>query len=355
MAITQRYTLLGMKAVVHYALEPCSVELREIAEPTPRAGEVVVRVRAVGVCGSDLHQYHNTQSWQVNTPVVLGHEFAGVIEAVGEGVHDWQVGARVACETAAVICQTCAYCRTGRYNLCPHRLGFGYGVNGAMTRYVRVPARILHRLPDNLSFEDAAMTEPCCVAAHAVIECSNPQPGDLVVVFGSGPIGLLCLQMAKLFSPRMAILIGLSTDGARLSMAEASGADLVLCADTDPIETIVKRIGDGLGADLVIDAVGVSAVLAPCLRITRPGGQITKVGWGPEPLNFSLDPLVGKNLTLQGAFSHTWATWERVLTLMSAGKLRLAPLRRVFALDEWRAAFCAMEQRHTAKSLLIPD
>jgi L-iditol 2-dehydrogenase len=107
-----------MKAVVHYALEPCSVELREIAEPTPRAGEVLVRVRAVGVCGSDLHQYHNTQSWQVNVPVVLGHEFAGVIEAVGEGVQGWQVGDRVACETAAVICEQCAYCRTGRYNLC---------------------------------------------------------------------------------------------------------------------------------------------------------------------------------------------------------------------------------------------
>lgn len=344
-----------MKAVVHYALEPCSVELREIAEPTPRAGEVLVRVRAVGVCGSDLHQYHGTQSWKVNTPVVLGHEFAGVIEVVGEGVQGWQVGDRVACETAAVICGTCAYCRTGRYNLCPHRLGFGYGVNGAMTRYVRVPARILHRLPGNLCFEDAAMTEPCCVAAHAVMECSNPKPGDLVVVFGSGPIGLLCLQMAKLYNPRKAILVGLSTDGERLRMAEASGADTVLYADADDIEAIIKREGDGLGADLVVDAVGASAALEPCLRITRPDGQITKVGWGPEPLGFSLDPLVGKNLTLQGTFSHTWATWERVLTLMGAGKLNLAPLRRTFPLEGWRAAFQAMEQRRTTKSLLIPD
>ena len=237
-----------MKAVVHYALEPCSVELREIAEPTPRAGEVLVRVRAVGVCGSDLHQYHNTQSWQVNVPVVLGHEFAGVIEAVGEGVQGWQVGDRVACETAAVICEQCAYCRTGRYNLCPQRLGFGYGVNGAMTRYVRAPARILHRLPDTLCFEDAAMTEPCSVAAHAVIECSQPKPGDLVVVFGSGPIGLLCLQMAKLFSPRKAILVGLSADGERLRIAEAVGADAILCADRDDIEAIVRREGDGQGA-----------------------------------------------------------------------------------------------------------
>ncbi len=344
-----------MKAVVHYALEPCSVELREIAEPTPRAGEVLVRVRAVGVCGSDLHQYHNTQSWQVNVPVVLGHEFAGVIEAVGEGVQGWQVGDRVACETAAVICEQCAYCRTGRYNLCPQRLGFGYGVNGAMTRYVRAPARILHRLPDTLGFEDAAMTEPCCVAAHAVIECSQPKPGDLVVVFGSGPIGLLCLQMAKLFSPRKAILVGLSTDGARLQIAEAIGTDAILCADRDDLEATIRREGDGLGADLVIDAVGSSAVLEPCLRITRPDGQITKVGWGPEPLGYSLDPLVGKNLRLQGTFSHTWGTWERVLTLMGAGQLKLAPMRRVFPLEAWRDAFHAMEQRHTVKSVLIPE
>ncbi|BCW95032.1 MAG: zinc-binding dehydrogenase [Fimbriimonadales bacterium] len=344
-----------MKAVVHYALEPCSVELREIAEPTPRAGEAIVRVRAVGVCGSDLHQYHNTQSWQVNVPVVLGHEFAGVIEAVGDGVQGWQVGDRVACETAAVICERCAYCRTGRYNLCPQRLGFGYGVNGAMTRYVRAPARILHRLPDTLSFEDAAMTEPCCVAAHAVIECSQPKPGDLVVVFGSGPIGLLCLQMAKLFSPRKAILVGLSTDGARLQVAEAVGAGAILCADRDDIEAIIRREGDGLGADLVIDAVGSSAVLEPCLRIARPDGQITKVGWGPEPLGYSLDPLVGKNLRLQGTFSHTWGTWERVLTLMGAGRLKLAPMRRAFTLEAWRDAFQAMEQRRTVKSVLIPE
>jgi threonine dehydrogenase-like Zn-dependent dehydrogenase len=155
-----------MKAVVNYAPEPCSVELREIAEPVPRAGEVLLRVRAVGVCGSDLHQYHGTHSWKVNYPVVLGHEFAGSIEALGEGVEGWQVGDCVVCETAAVICGQCAYCRTGRYNLCPQRLGFGYGIHGAMARYVRVPVRVLHRLPDELTFEEGAFTEPCCSSAR---------------------------------------------------------------------------------------------------------------------------------------------------------------------------------------------
>ncbi len=344
-----------MKAVVHYQLAPGCVELREIAEPCPRPGEVIVRVRAVGVCGSDLHQYHNTQSWAVNVPVVLGHEFTGVIAELGEGVEGWQVGDRVACETAAVICGKCAYCRTARYNLCPQRLGFGYGTHGAMTTYVRVPARILHRVPDHVAFEDSAMTEPCCVAAHAIIECSDPKPGDFVMVFGSGPIGLLCVQMVKLFSPRLVVLVGLSTDGVRLQMAEASGADVVLCADTDSVERFAKRQGDGYGADLVIDAVGTSSVLEPCMQVVRPDGQITKVGWGPEPLGFSLDPIVGKNVRLQGTFSHTWATWERVLSLMGTGKLNLAPLRRTFELTDWRHAFQAMERRQTAKSLLIPD
>jgi alcohol dehydrogenase/L-iditol 2-dehydrogenase len=344
-----------MKAVVNYATEPCSVELREIAEPVPRADEVLIRVRAVGVCGSDLHQYHGTHSWAVNYPVVLGHEFAGVIDSLGEGVESWRVGDRVVCETAAVICGECAYCRTGRYNLCPQRLGFGYGTHGAMARYVRAPARVLHRLPDNLTFEDGAMTEPCCVAAHAVFDLSRPKPGDLIVVFGSGPIGLLCLQMAMLCSPRMAVLVALSTDGERLRIAESIGAHTILFADRDDVERFVRRVGDGLGADLVIDAVGSSAVLEPCLRVVRPDGQITKVGWGPEPLGFSLDPLVGKNVRLQGSFSHTWGTWERVLSLMESGKLRLAPMRCPFPLSDWRAAFHAMESRQTVKSILIPE
>lgn len=344
-----------MKAVVNYAPEPGSVELREIAEPTPRQGEVMIRVRTVGVCGSDLHQYHGTHSWHVNYPVVLGHEFAGVIEAVGEGVQGWKVGDRVVSETAASICEQCLYCRTGRYNLCPHRLGFGYGTHGAMTRYVRVPARLLHRIPENVSFEDAGMTEPCAVSAHAVFELTHIKPSDTVVVFGSGPIGLLCYQMAQLCNPLWVALVALPTDGVRLQIAESVGVNPILYADADDIVGWVRRHTDGYGVDVVIDAVGSSAVLEPCLQVVRPDGQITKVGWGPEPLGFSLDPLVGKQVRLQGSFSHTWRTWERVLNLMASQRLRLAPMRRVFPLSQWRQAFCAMEQRQTVKSMLIPD
>src|SRR5690606_33371673 len=139
-------------AVVHYALAPGACELREVPVPVIGADDVLLRVEAVGVCGSDVHQYHNTHSWPVNVPVVLGHEFCGEIVQVGERAEGFARGQRVVSETAAVIDPSSLFCRSGRYNLDPSRRGFGYGVDGAMAPYVRVPARCLHQLPDSLDY-----------------------------------------------------------------------------------------------------------------------------------------------------------------------------------------------------------
>ncbi|HEV3483898.1 MAG TPA: alcohol dehydrogenase catalytic domain-containing protein, partial [Vicinamibacterales bacterium] len=147
-------------AVVQYALKPLAVELREIPVPEVGDGEVLLAVGAVSVCGSDVHQAHNTHSWKVNVPVVLGHEFGGTVAHVGRGVRAFREGDRVVSETAAEICGECLMCRTGRYNLCPSRKGFGYGLDGAMARYVRVPARCLHHIPDSLPFDVACLAEP---------------------------------------------------------------------------------------------------------------------------------------------------------------------------------------------------
>src|SRR5213080_1594848 len=158
-----------MTGLVHYALAPLSVELREMPVSEIDEEEVLLRVGAVGVCGSDLHQYHNTQSWPVRVPVVLGHEFCGEVTSLGSGVSGFARGDRVASETAAEVDPESPLTRAGQYNIDPARRGFGYGLDGAMARYVRVPARCLHRLPDNLPFELAALTEPCCVAYQAVV------------------------------------------------------------------------------------------------------------------------------------------------------------------------------------------
>ncbi len=343
-----------MRALVNFEKAPFKVELREKAIPEIGDEDVLLQVRGVGVCGSDLHQWHASHSWPVNYPVTLGHEFAGVITQVGRKVQGFQEGDRVVSETAASICGQCVYCRSGSYNLCPKRLGFGYGMDGAMADYVRVPARCLHHLPDQVSFEDAAMTEPGCVACNAVMELSRITPGDTVVVLGPGTIGLMVVQMCKLCGPGKLVLVGTSRDESRLEVGRQLGADQTLKADTEDVVAQVKDLGDGFGANLVVDCVGISESLKPALEMVRPAGQITKVGWGKAPLGFSLDPLVQKAVTLQGSFSHTYKTWERVIGLMGNGQLNLAPMRRVFPLADWEDAFKTMDSLAVAKSVLTP-
>jgi len=344
-----------MLAVVQYGLTAGEVELRELPQPQPGEGEAVLAVGAVGVCGSDVHQFHATQSWPVATPVVLGHEFTGTVAALGPGVQSWQEGDRVVSETAAFICGVCPLCRSGNYNVCPHRKGFGYGIDGAMAGYVRVPARCLHRIPDHLPFETTALTEPACVAYNAVVERSALRPGDSVLVLGPGPIGLLCLLMARLRGAGTTIVAGLSRDASRLALARTLGASHTVEIDTmDTLET-VRGTDDGLGIDLVIDAAGAASAFELALAAVRPMGQITKVGWGPGPLGFSLDPLVQKAVNLNGAFSHNHSTWERVLGLLASGQLNVAPLVGVRApLAEWRQAFDGMHTGDVVKAVLTP-
>ena len=206
-----------MIALVNYAREPGSVELREI--PVPQIGEddVLLSVDAVGICGSDLHQYHGKNSWSVNYPVVLGHEFAGVVAGLGSRVFGFREGDRVVSETAAVLPRDSALIRQGLYNLEPGRLGFGYGVDGAMATFVKVPARCLHHVPPSLTQEKAALTEPCCVAYNAVCVNSHIRPGQSVAVIGPGPIGLLCAAMAKLAGAGHLLVIGAPVDAKRLA------------------------------------------------------------------------------------------------------------------------------------------
>lgn len=345
-----------MVGLVNYAKKPYSVELREL--PIPEIGEedVLLEVRAAAVCGSDLHQYCGKQSWHVNYPVILGHEFSGVVAKLGSRVATtFKEGDRVVSETAALLPSDSTFIRQGLYNLDPKRLGFGYGVDGAMAPFVKVPARCLHYVPASLALEEAALTEPCCVAYNAVCGNSHVRPGDLVVVIGPGPIGLLCASVAKLAGAGHLVVIGTPADAKRLAVARRIGADTVLGAQGEDVTAWFEHFGDGYGADLVIDAAGVSASLKVALDIVRPAGQITKVGWGPQPLNFSIDQLVQKAVTLQGSYSHNWVIWEKVLALLSSGKIDLKPiLGRVSPLTEWRETFEEMHSGAIVKAVLRP-
>jgi L-iditol 2-dehydrogenase len=341
-------------ALVQYALAPLAVELREVAVPEIGDDDALLRVGAVSVCGSDVHQAYNTHSWPVNVPVVLGHEFAGTVAKAGRGLKHFRDGDRVVCETAAEVCGDCVLCRTGRYNLCPHRKGFGYGIDGAMASYVKVPGRCLHRIPETLPFELACLAEPHAVAYNAMCVNSTIRPGDLVVVLGPGPIGLLCARMAALAGADPLIVAGRSADAARLETAHRLGATRVVDAERENLDEVVRGF-EPLGADLVCDATGASRPLDVALRLARPGAQITKVGWSPDLVAVDLNPLVQKNVRLQGSFSHNYPVWERVVHLLDRRRtMPEAIVGLTSPLDGWREAFDAMHAGRVIKSVLIP-
>jgi alcohol dehydrogenase/L-iditol 2-dehydrogenase len=347
--------MAGMLAVVQYELRNGAVEVREVPRPEPGDGEVLLHVRGVGVCGSDVHQYHNMQSWTVRVPVILGHEFCGTVAALGKGVEGFAEGDLLTSETAAHIDMQSPLTRQGMYNLDPARKGFGYEIDGAMAEYVKVPARLLHRVPAGVPPEIAAMTEPCCVAYQATVVNARIRPGDLVVVIGPGPIGLLCATMARLSGAGKVLIVGASRDKGRMETGLAAGATHMADVQTQDVGRMIGELGDGLGADVVIDAAGVSASLKSALEWVRPAGHISKVGWGPEPANFSMDLLVKKAVTLQGSFSHTWTVWERVLSMLGNGQLDPRPyLSKVASLTDWKSCFDGMHEGRFIKPVLTP-
>ena len=338
-------------AVINYSSEAGSVDLREIERPSTGPDDVIVEVGAVGVCGSDIHQWHSSHSWPVNYPVVLGHEFGGRIIELGERVDGWSIDEMVVSETAAIINSDSPMSRVGLYNLDKDRKGFGYGVNGAMTKFVKVPSRCLHRIPDGVPIENAALTEPCCVAYNAVINNASIKPGDRVLVLGPGPIGILCGIFAKMAGADTAIK-GLVSDSSRLEVAQKSYGLKALTEGAD----VWARDLDGLGADVVVDAAGVSESLKMAIDLVRPNGTIVKVGWGPKPIDFSLDPVVQKNVRIQGSFSHNWPVWEKVLGLMGNGSLDVSALIGEKAgLSQWKFAFEQMDKGKVVKSVLFPE
>lgn len=346
-----------MKAIVKYGEKPNKVGLRDVPKPEVIPGFVLVVVKAAGICGWDIEMWKHRMANPVKVPVIQGHEFCGVIEEVGEGVSGWVKGDRVACETSAIVCGKCRWCRSGNYQVCPERKGFGYQVNGAFASHVVVRQEILHRIPESIDFEEASMTEPFCVAYHALVDQASVTPGDVITVIGPGPIGLVSLQIAKLQGASKTLLIGIQGDKERMSIAIKEGwADrAVIVGQENPVE-INMNMTNGFGADVVVDCAGNSDALNTALECVRRYGHIIKIGWGPKPFNKSLDTLIRKSATLVGTFGHNWQNWESVLHLMASGKLHAKPLiSGVLPISKWRVAFQLVEERKAIKMILIPE
>jgi alcohol dehydrogenase/L-iditol 2-dehydrogenase len=344
-----------VRAVVATSAGRDKVELLDVPEPECGRAQVIVRVEAVGICGSEVHILHGNVSWDMRYPVTLGHEFSGVIVEAGEDVTSFAVGDRVVSETAAEIDTMTEWYRTGAYNLDPHRLGFGARANGGMAERTAVPERCLHHLPEAVSFKQGALTEPICVAYQATCVQTEIRPGDAVVVVGAGAIGLLSAWLATRCGAEPVIVAGLPTDARRAATIRALGA--IEFADSTASAHAVLERRSRSGADIVIDAAGASAALVTALELVRPNGQVTKVGWGPEPFGHSLDAIVAKQVTLRGSFSHTWAVWERVLLLLAggAGDVVEEIVGWEGSLQEWATGFESQSEGAVVKAMLRPQ
>ncbi len=345
-----------MKAVVKYDSAPGATEVREVAVPDIGPSDVLVKVAYTGICGTDPHIHLNKVSFKTAVPLILGHEFAGIVEITGKDVNGFSAGDRVTAETHADYCGECMLCHTNRYHLCRHRNGYGFHTHGAFAQYIRVPAGILHRLPKGVGMKEASLIEPLCVAYKAVAVNSSVKPGDTVVVIGPGPIGILCSAVAKISGAGRILVIGTRGDDRRLETALRYGATEVINSSREDPLPVIMSIGDKYGADLVVDTAGSSSTLRLSMDAVRPEGQITKVGWGPEPVGFTLDPIIAKSITLKGHFSHTWDVWEKCLTLLERGQIDLAPLiTHELPLSKWEEGFELVEAKQAMKAVLIPE
>ena len=341
-----------MKAVVKFKKGEGNIEIQEVDEPTTGSNEVKIEVKAAGICGTDIHIYHD--EFKSNPPVILGHEFCGIIAEVGDNVTEFKVGDRVTAETAAKICGKCLYCKTGNYNLCSERLGLGYGLNGAFTKYCVVRKEIVHFLPDNVDFISGALCEPLSCAVHGVLEQTNVLAGDIIVITGPGAIGLLALQLSKL-AGGFVVVLGLSADKERLSFAKKLGADIVINIEEENPEEIIKKISKGYGADAVLECSGAPAAAELGLKLVRKRGQYTQMGLFGRPINIDFEKIAYKELQVTGFISQNWQSWERALRLLEQGKIQIRPLvTDILPITNWKKGFEKFEKKKGIKIILLP-
>lgn len=342
-----------MKAALFYA--PQDVRIEEIPVPEPGPGEVRVRIKRALTCGTDVKTYYRGHPKLLkNIPSPFGHEFAGVIDAVGPGVMGWAKGDRVVAVNSAP-CQNCYYCKVGDYSMCEH-LEF---LNGAFADYIVVPARIvqqnLYHIPEHLSYEEAAILEPLACAVHGV-EKSDIQLGDTVAIIGAGPIGLMFLQLVRLKGGRVIIV---DKSKYRLEIARMLGAAETLIATNpdDVVRSVRELTPESRGADVVIEAVGLPSVWEQALQMVRKGGTVNLFGGTREGTSINIDTILlhYSQLTIKGVFHHTPKHVQTAFSLISDRRFRVDPfLSGEYPLERVVEALKLHGQQEGIKFTIVP-
>jgi len=299
--------------------------LTDMAVPAIGPQDVLIRVRSCGICGSDVHGMDGSTGRRI-PPLVMGHEAAGLIAEVGRDVREWKAGDRVTFDST-VSCGECAFCRTGDINLCDNRQVLGvscgdYRRHGAFAEYVAVPARILYRLPESLSFDHAAMIEAVSVAVHAVA-LTPLAAGDTAVVVGCGMIGQLTIQAAK--AAGFAQVVGVDVDDARLAVAQSAGADAVFNSRTCDVPAEIRARTNGRGADAVLEAVGMTAPIQTAISAARKGGTVTLIGNFSGQIDLPLQQVVTRQIRLQGSCASA-GEYPKCIELLASRRIRVDDL-----------------------------
>jgi L-iditol 2-dehydrogenase len=341
-----------LKAVVKAKPEP-GVEVREVDDPVAGLGEVMVRVRAAAICGSDLGIYDFTPAYSgMALPVVMGHEFSGVVEAVGEGVEGYAAGDRVL-SRSVVSCGECRFCIAGMDNLCESSSLFGIHQDGGFAEYISVPQGLLYPIPEGMSFEEAALVEPLSNAVHFVNDITPVEPGDLAVVLGIGPIGLFSAQLLRIAGAEV-IVTGISVDTERFEIAGRLGLEAVNVDEVNPVGLVMERTS-GRGADVALVAVGASSAVHQAVRLVRKRGHVTVVGIFPGDVAVPMTTVVRREITLAGAYDARAENFEEAVELIESGRITAAELvTHRFPLEEAERAFEVAKSKVGCKVLFLP-
>jgi len=339
-----------MKAAVWHGGRDIRIE--DVPEPTIQSNEVLVRVRSVGICGSELHAYEGI-SERRRPPLIMGHEFSGEISAVGEDIGYLRRGDRVAVDPV-IRCGVCEQCLRGRGNVCRNLRLVGLHTSGAFAEYVSVPAMNCHKLHENISFEEGSIAEPISVAVHAV----NRTPitlGDTVAVIGAGIIGLTVLQVAKLAGAARVFVTDILDY--RLNFARSLGADMTVNSATeDPVERI-RKATDGLGVDVALEAVGLEVTVQQAMKMVAISGKLTIIGNLAKTMTLDIQDAVLKEFDIKGSYCYAPEDFRRAINFIGDRRIDVKSLvTNVFPLDEAEKGFELLHKKtdRVLKVLLKP-
>jgi len=333
------------------------VEVRDVEKPViKRDGDALIKVKAAGVCGTDLHIYDDEFAYW--PPVTMGHEFSGVVEEVGRDVKNVNPGDRVVAEPHAEACMVCDLCRQGYWQICPEKRSPGWGQNGAFTDYLTMPGKLLHKIPDNLTFEAAALIEPLAVAVGYVCERVKVMAQDTVVVVGAGPVGILCAFAAKENGAGKVITLGVDADEAlRFPAALELGSDRVINVMKEDAVSIISEMTNGRMADVVIEASGNEKGIQTAVSAVKKLGRLCVVGLTGKPdVRVNWDTAQKKMLDVYFNMSSNYTSWDRAIAMAANSKRDITRLvSHCESIENWESVFDDLRKGKGIKALFIPD